>query len=455
MTRREMHIQPSILTWSGITSGVSACLRVRGVCSRGLRRNWTRLSSAVAFAICMAGVGARGAPTTDWNSTVSGALWDTTGNWSKGVPGIANPATFTDASGLTLVISLAGAAPTAKSLTFRGTDTFTFDNSNTFTIGSGGITNSEAGRMQTFNNAFTVSGNQTWSATSGSLTFNGDVGLGSSTLTVAGPNAVALSGAVTGTAASKITKSGTGTLTLGAASPSFLGSYTVSAGTLQTNISGALSGNALTVAATGTLSLNSTSQSVGAFSSSGLLDLGTGGSITLLNAATLAGTLSGTGTIILNSGSTLTLGTNFSDSGINIELNGGTLKLNGSTDTFGSLLVTGNSVVDFGNPLTSVLTVSGVTLSGSSQLSVTNWANTVDYFYSGTSTGTQGTAPENQIVFSGYSGNLTRWNAYTDGPGNGHQVGPVPEPKNYGVLFVGLTLLAIVVTHRRQAAEAP
>jgi len=392
----------------------------------------------------------QGAPSDNWTSTTSGALWDSASNWNHGIPVNTTNVTFTNTSGLALGIGLTGAAPTAKTLTFSGTNTYTFDNANTFTIGSGGIINSEAGITQTFNNAFTLSASQAWNANSGGLAFNGAVGLASNTLTVSGSNAVSISGAITGTATSKITKSGTGTLTLGAANPSFLGSLGITAGTVQTNVSGALAGNAVTVATGSTLNLNGTSQSVGAFTSTGALNLGASGAFTLLGSASLSGTLAGTGTIVLNAGSTLTLGANFNASGINIELNGGTLKLNGTTDTFGSLTVTASSVVDFANPSTSILNVNGVSLSGSSQLSVSNWANLVDYFYSATNPGTQGTAPENQIVFSGYSGNLTHWNPALTGPGPGNEITPTPEPAAYGALFVGLAMAGVLWGRRRR-----
>ena len=66
------------------------------------------------------------------------------------------------------------------------------------------------------------------------------------------------------------------------------------------------------------------------------------------------------------------------------------------------------SIVDFANPSTSVLTVNGVSLSGSSQLSVQNWANMVDYFYSNTSTGTI------QLTNTGNGTALTVANGFTN-----------------------------------------
>jgi hypothetical protein len=202
------------------------------------------------------------------------------------------------------------------------------------------------------------------------------------------------------------------------------------------------------------MSLNSTSQAIGTLSDAGTLSFGTGGALTLNSGSSLlSGLVNGTGTLTLDAGSTLTLGANFSDSGLNIVLNGGTLKLNGTTDTFGNLTINANSVVDFANPSVSVLSVNGVTLSGSSQLSVQNWANMVDYFYSGTSPGTMGSAPINQIAFTGYTGNETHWDTYTSGPGPGNEITPAPEPATYGALFVGLSLLGIVVYRCRRHAS--
>jgi hypothetical protein len=185
----------------------------------------------------------------------------------------------------------------------------------------------------------------------------------------------------------------------------------------------------------------------------GALSFGSGGSLTLgSGASSLSGTLSGSGTLVIGTGSTLTLGANFSDPNLNITLAGGSLKLNGTTDTFGSLSVTSSSILDFASAAASVLTVNSVSLTGLSQLSVNNWTNFVDYFYSNTSPGTQGSAPIDQIVFTGYAGSATRWNTYQDGPGMDNQITPAPEPATYGAIFVGISLLGIVAYRRRRRA---
>jgi autotransporter-associated beta strand protein len=299
----------------------------------------------------------------------------------------------------------------------------------------------------------TVSANSRIQSDAGTLTVSGAVGLGGNTLNVGGNANTTLNGAVTGTSASAITKDGTGTLAIGVANPSFAGSVTVSGGTLLENVANTFKNTtAITVNTGAIMDLNSTTQVIGSLTDSGSLLFGTGGSLTLSSGnSLLSGTLGGSGTLILGAGSTLTLGANFNDANLNITLAGGTLKLNGTTDTFGSLNVTAGSVIDFANPSTSVLTVNGVTLSGGVQLSVNNWANMVDYFYSNTSPGTQGSPPINQIVFNGGSGNYTHWNTYQDGPGPGNEITPAPEPATYGAIFVGLSLAGILVYRRKRS----
>lgn len=272
-------------------------------------------------------------------------------------------------------------------------------------------------------------------------------------LSVGGAGNIRFNGALTGTAGSSLTKTGAGTLTLGAANPSFLGSIAVNGGTLQTNVAGAITGsNTVSIAAGATLATNGFNQTVGAFTNNGTLNLGAGSSLTLTAISALNGLLSGNGTIILNAGSILTLGANFNNSAVNFQLNGGTLNLNGTTGIFGSLTVSANSIIDFSGG--AVADFASVSFPGTSILTVNNWTNGLSYFYSNTSIGAQGSAPANQIVFSGNSGNLTRWNAYTDGPGNFHQVTPVPEPSTYGAIFVGLSLLGTFLVRARRKKRA-
>ena len=344
------------------------------------------------------------------------------------------------------------------------------------TTGDGAIENLSGNN--TLTGAVTVSANSRIQSDANTLTVGGNVGIANgATLNVGGSGNTTISGSIQGNSTTALTKDGTGTLALGAANPSFQGAVTVTVGTLQSNVASALSsatsitvnsggtllsnatnslatGGAITVNSGGTLALNGTSDALtGVFNNAGTLSLGTGGDLTLSGStATLSGAITGSGTLTLGANETLTLGANFSDSGLNIVLNGGTLKLNGTNDTFGSLTVNSSSIIDFGSPATTILDVTGVTLAGTTTLTVNNWTNLVDYFYSNTSTGTQGMPPENQIIFSGYSGNATHWNTYTDGPDNLHQVTPAPEPATYGAILVGISLLGVVVYRRKRSA---
>ena len=369
-------------------------------------------------------------------------------------------------NGGTFALAGAGVAETVQSLSGAS--------GATLALGTGALT---VAQSSTTSYAGAITG------TSGSLTKNS-----TGSLTISGSNTYAGATTVNG-----------GTLALGSAISST--SVNVNGGTLQTNVNSALSGSStLTIGSGGTVNLNSTTQSIATLADSGTLSFGSGGALTLgTGASSLAGTVSGTGTLslvsgtnltlggsgftdpsglsialgggtvtlgsgatslsgamtgsgtlVIGAGSTLTLSSNYSDPSLNIVLAGGTLKLNGTTDTFGSLSVTTGSILDFASSA-SVLSVSGVSITGSNILSVNNWTDGSDYFYSTASPGAQGTAPIDEIVFNGYAGSQTRWNTYTDGPGSGHQITPAPEPATYGAIFVGLTLLGIVVYRRRQA----
>lgn len=199
----------------------------------------------------------------NWSST-SSSLWGTAGNWSGGVPNATSTATFNTALGLQTTITLAGAS-TANSLSFSavgGANAYTFDaagtvNTNTLTL-TAGIVNS-ASTLQTFYNRITLAGAQSWTASSGGLTFNGNVNLGAGAntyaLTVNGANAVAIAGVIAngGTAAGTLTYSGTSSLTLTGAN-TYTGATTITSGTVNLGSATALG----TTAAGTTLSSGAT-----------------------------------------------------------------------------------------------------------------------------------------------------------------------------------------------------
>jgi fibronectin-binding autotransporter adhesin len=344
---------------------------------------------------------------------------------------------------------------------------------------NGAATNNGAIENTSGNNvlsgSITTTANSRIQSDSGTLTANGSVGIGNgNTLNVGGAGNTTLNGAITGSTTTALTKDGTGTLALGAANAGFQGSATVAVGTLQTNVANALSNassitvnaggtllsnatnslstsGAITVNSGGILALNSTSNAfTGIFNNAGALSFGSGGALTLAGSTgTLSGTLTGSGTLTLGVGETLTLGANFIDSGLNIALNGGTLKLNGTNDVFGSLTVNSSSIVDFASPATSILDVSGVSIGSGQTLTVNEWANVVDYFYSNTNPGSEVT----QVVFTGATG-TAHWNTITDGPDNLNQITPAPEPATYGAIFTGISLAAIILVRRRRQTAA-
>lgn len=332
---------------------------------------------------------------------------------------------------------------------------------NNFTINSTGTT-AYNGAIEnisgntTLNGTVTLTGSSRLQSDSGTLTATNTVALAGNTLNVGGNGNVTINGLITGTAASSLTKDGTGTLTLGASNTGFAGSVLVSAGTLVANATNTFnSSNAISIINTSSiLNLNGLNETVASLTSSGTLALGSGSTLTLSGGGTntLGGNITGSGTIIIGPGASLTLGANFNDPNVNIVLNGGTLNLNGTTDTFGTLNVTaGGSILDFASSANSTLNVSNVTL-GSNTLTVNNWTNLQDYFYSTNFTGVtpnaRGTAPENQIVFSGFSAANTAWLS------NDHQITPAPEPATYGMIFVGLSLAAVGVRRLRRHRTA-
>jgi autotransporter-associated beta strand protein len=239
-----------------------------------------------------------------------------------------------------------------------------------------------------------------------------------------------------------------------------------------------------------TLTLTGTSTFGGSFNGANIGLTIAGGNVTLTGTSSYSGTttvnggsldlgstafLTATSNVVVQNGGTLLLGgtsTNQINANTPITMNGGTLSMggNGSTravaQTFSSLTLTGNSVIDFAN-LTgnSSLTFGTIALNNNS-LSIYNWSGTNQY---GTQSSTQvGTFTHLYDLNSGSlsSADLNNISFYSGGLGStflgnaafsGNEIVPVPEP---GVivaaalllgwlLFSNRRLLMAVVTRRR------
>lgn len=307
----------------------------------------------------------------------------------------------------------------------------------TGTSGNGAIENFAGNN--TLSGGITLGGASRVQSDAGTLTLGGTVALGANNLDVGGAGTTRVTGAVTGTGG--ITKNDGGTLRLANGGNTFSGASTINAGTVIAEASNVFNNaSLLTLASGASLQLNGLNETIGALAGGGSLDFGTGGTLNLTSGSGLfSGTLAGSGTIYLGAGATLTLGANFNNSNINIVLAGGTLNLNGTTSTFGSITVTGNSVLDFGASTASVLNSSSLNFANSGVgLTVNNWVNATDYFYTqnfiGATPDARGTNPENQVTFSGNAASSTAWLSFDK------QVTPVPEPGTYGAIFTALAL---------------
>jgi len=97
--------------------------------------------------------------------------------------------------------------------------------------------------------------------------------------------------------------------------------------------------------------------------------------------------------------------------------------------TVGTLEITGNTILDFGNGASSVLNATNIKIAQGGSLTITNWVNNVDFFFAqnwllGTGAtppavpsgiNTRGDGAETSITFYGFTSNQTAWLDYNGG----------------------------------------
>jgi autotransporter-associated beta strand protein len=284
-----------------------------------------------------------------------------------------------------------------------------------------------------------------YTAAVGSLAGSGTVTLGNGTLTAGGDNtSTTFSGAISG-AGGGFTKAGSGTLILSGTN-TYTGATTVNAGTLQLGANNVLASSTAVTINGGTLDVNSRTQTISSLAgASGTLSIAAGGVLTIASSASFGGSVTVSG-----ASSVLDLSSTANSSIGSLTLGAGsTLKLGDNSLSLTTLNITGASTIDFGNGISATLKAGTFNL-GANTLSITNWVNGADYFFtdntstawSGATLGDagRGVAPENQITFNGYSNSQTAWLPYDS---TDRVITPAPEPATYGAIFMGLSLVGL------------
>jgi len=299
------------------------------------------------------------ATTGSWGRLVSG--FGTNWGTNQGSPGLdaafanVDTATFDNTAltnGATATVSLDGAAPSLKAITFNTTGGgYTLD------AGSGGALTLASGL-----------GNAAVTATAGNHTIATDLTLSSATDTVVGTGAkLTLSGAVSGTVG--LAKSGAGTLTLAGNNAGYTGAVTLAAGTLELNSFNAIiNASALNVTGNSTLlygigNTTDVSGKLGTIAAGTTLTVDTNGNI-----LTYASTITSAGTLVKGNSGTLILGAANSLTGA-LNVTGGSVRLT-NAGALGTAAVTvgAGSILDLNtlNATGATIVLDGGTLSRTS-----------------------------------------------------------------------------------------
>lgn len=172
-----------------------------------------------------------------WDGGGADNNWTTAANWSPdGAPTNNGTRSLTFSGGNRLTPNVNTPYAVNSIAFFATAGSFTIGGS-TLTVGAGGIANDDT-EAQGISAPIALAADQTWSASSGSLTFS-SVSLGTNELTLGGAQLINIGGAVTSAdgTARVIVNGGTKRLTGGSAN-TMTGAYVVNSGTLELDKSG-------------------------------------------------------------------------------------------------------------------------------------------------------------------------------------------------------------------------
>ncbi len=327
-------------------------------------------ATTVAGGILRAGVG--GALPTGTSVTIaSGATLDLAA--SQTIASLAGAGSVTLSGGSLTTgggngdTRYAGTISGSGGLTKAGSGIFTLAGANSYT----GATNVAAGTLRldggaiTGGGALSVASGATLDVNggtviAGTLSGAGRVLLGSGSLSAGGSATSSFTGVISGTGS--LVKTGTGTLTLGAAN-TYSGGTTVTGGTLTAGATNAFGSGMLTVTAPGAVNLANFATTVGGLAGDGNIALGSAIlTVNNANSSSYSGVLSGTGRLIKSGAGTLTLNGANTYTG-STTINDGLLVVNGSLA--GTLTIGANGRLG-GSGKTGSLSVTGTVAPGNS-----------------------------------------------------------------------------------------
>ena len=449
---------------------------------------------AFALMSALAVVSLSPAATRTWTGN-SGADWATAGNWNTGAPASGDSVIFSGSKNLASNVGSGSWNWDIASITFAsGAGAFSL-NSGGLNIGSGGVTNNSA-NTQTINSQTVLTANQTWTANTGAIvTGNSYFNANSKNLTLAGSKDITMAGQIGNVANLTITGSGNRTFTNTVQTTSsgvvnFNGTGTttftqqLNAGTVNLtsgttnfaavqnvnggiNISGtasatfngdvAANSSGININTTGNIVFNGKINSGALTLNNGNVRISGSGDNDLPSAVVNGGTLtldqSGGRAIIhditVNNGGTVKFEGNSQvpSGGTSLTLNeGGTLYLGNTNQTFQSLNITGDSVIDFGSSGSQLNVGSGgITIANNITITIVNWNSSMGDVFAGANPGN----PVVNVQYADSSGNI--YASGTWGSGYITPGAPVPEPATYGLLMLGAGVTFVGCRRRSRA----